>query len=60
MRLRPASSAASRKLVKLRVTPGKVELAIVAAGARTDLGQPDAAVAELEFELAYQRNVPDL
>ncbi|MDT0170058.1 hypothetical protein [Pseudarthrobacter sp. BRE9] len=29
--------------------PGKVELAIVAAGARTDLGQPDAAVAELEI-----------
>jgi hypothetical protein len=27
--------------------PGKVELAIVAAGARTDLGQLDAAVAEL-------------
>jgi tetratricopeptide (TPR) repeat protein len=29
--------------------PGKVELAIVAAGARTDLGQLDAAVAELEI-----------
>ncbi len=29
--------------------PGKVELAIVAAGARTDLGQADAAVAELEI-----------
>ncbi|MHC6231330.1 hypothetical protein ACX5I6_17325 [Arthrobacter sp. MMS24-T111] len=30
--------------------PGKVELAIVAAGARTDLGQLDAAVAELEIQ----------
>ncbi|UKA64189.1 hypothetical protein [Arthrobacter sp. FW306-04-A] len=29
--------------------PGKVELAIVASGARTDLGQLDAAVAELEI-----------
>ena len=29
--------------------PGKVELAIVAAGARTDLGQLDAAVSELEI-----------
>jgi tetratricopeptide (TPR) repeat protein len=29
--------------------PGKAELAIVAAGARTDLGQLDAAVAELEI-----------
>ena len=29
--------------------PGKVELAIVAAGARTDLDQLDAAVAELEI-----------
>ncbi|MET3350431.1 UNVERIFIED_ORG: tetratricopeptide (TPR) repeat protein [Arthrobacter sp. UYEF1] len=29
--------------------PGKVELAIVAAGARSDLGQLDAAVAELEI-----------
>jgi hypothetical protein len=29
--------------------PGKVELAIVAAGARADLGQFDAAVAELEI-----------
>ena len=29
--------------------PGKVELAIVAAGARRDLGQLDAAVAELEI-----------
>ncbi|WP_332762722.1 hypothetical protein [Pseudarthrobacter sp.] len=29
--------------------PGKVELAIVAAGARADLGQLDAAVAELEI-----------
>ncbi|WP_240689783.1 hypothetical protein [Arthrobacter sp. PAMC25564] len=29
--------------------PGKVELAIVAAGARTDLGQLDAAVVELEI-----------
>ncbi|WP_354261733.1 hypothetical protein [Arthrobacter sp. OAP107] len=29
--------------------PGKVELAIVASGARADLGQPDAAVAELEI-----------
>ncbi|MCO4238317.1 hypothetical protein NG702_12985 [Pseudarthrobacter sp. MDT3-28] len=29
--------------------PGKVELAMVAAGARTDLGQLDAAVAELEI-----------
>ncbi|MCA4132834.1 hypothetical protein [Arthrobacter sp. M4] len=29
--------------------PGKVELAIVASGARTDLGQPEAAVAELEI-----------
>ena len=29
--------------------PGKVELAIVAAGARTDLGQFDAAVSELEI-----------
>ncbi len=29
--------------------PGKVELAIVAAGARTDLGQLDAAIAELEI-----------
>jgi len=29
--------------------PGKVELAIVAAGARTDLGQLDAAVIELEI-----------
>ncbi|MFF2244060.1 hypothetical protein ACFVTM_07740 [Arthrobacter sp. NPDC058130] len=31
--------------------PGKVELAIVAAGARTDLGQFDAAVSELEIPL---------
>jgi tetratricopeptide (TPR) repeat protein len=30
--------------------PGKVELAIVASGARTDLGQLDAAVAELEIQ----------
>jgi tetratricopeptide (TPR) repeat protein len=29
--------------------PGKAELAIVAAGARTDLGQLDAAVSELEI-----------
>ncbi|WP_240987105.1 hypothetical protein [Arthrobacter sp. Soil736] len=29
--------------------PGKVELAIVASGARSDLGQLDAAVAELEI-----------
>ncbi|MEQ4521100.1 hypothetical protein ABLI39_17250 [Pseudarthrobacter sp. B907] len=29
--------------------PGKVELAIVAAGARTDLGQLEAAVSELEI-----------
>jgi tetratricopeptide (TPR) repeat protein len=29
--------------------PGKVELAIVASGARADLGQMDAAVAELEI-----------
>ncbi|MCU1553622.1 MAG: hypothetical protein JWM13_1108, partial [Arthrobacter sp.] len=29
--------------------PGKVELAIVAAGARSDLGQLDAAVSELEI-----------
>ena len=29
--------------------PGKAELAIVAAGARTDLGQLDAAVADLEI-----------
>jgi hypothetical protein len=29
--------------------PGKVELAIVASGARADLGQKDAAVAELEI-----------
>ncbi|WP_427132771.1 hypothetical protein [Pseudarthrobacter sp. S9] len=29
--------------------PGKVELAIVASGARTDLGQLDAAVSELEI-----------
>ncbi|WP_307794432.1 hypothetical protein [Arthrobacter cavernae] len=29
--------------------PGKVELAIVASGARTDLGQLDAAVTELEI-----------
>ena len=29
--------------------PGKVELAIVASGARADLGQVDAAVAELEI-----------
>src|SRR6478609_72272 len=30
--------------------PGKVELAIVASGARADLGQLDAAVAELEIQ----------